>query len=264
MLQHIRSKKDSASLLEFLQTHKGTTTSTEIGQMPWQELGLTAQQIVSAQSHSGESLNTLLSNNATAENERIPHQSREDMITRGENAIINVLSQSHVASALSLGIQSFNHYTGSIFFISELAETDVLVQNILNEIDTQQLGWLRNENDHEISRKKTLLSEMCGMAAVGLQYNSETLDAEYPISTDLLYGFDGCQLSKMFYGIAKIFLDEAIETNPYRSMRICALLAIFNIIEHSSVAVAYNGLYLFPLSFQFTRFDVLFALDAQG
>lgn len=45
-------------------------------------------------------------------------------------------------------------------------------------------------------------------------------------------------------------LDSAIEANPLRAMKMCALLAMYNVVVKGSVALAYVGL---SLSFRLAR-----------
>jgi hypothetical protein len=73
------------------------------------------------------------------------------------------------------------------------------------------------------------MCELCGMAAVGVLYmriDDSSASAE---------------LASNFYSITKHFLDNAIEADPLRATKVCALLALYNIVLHASVALAYVG-----------------------
>lgn len=71
---------------------------------------------------------------------------------------------------------------------------------------------------------KASMSELCAIAAVGCQY----------LHDDSLF-----ELRQAFYDVAKSFLDDCIESNPLRAMKVCTLLAMYNIMGKSTVALTY-------------------------
>lgn len=74
---------------------------------------------------------------------------------------------------------------------------------------------------------KTVLCEICSLAAIASLYSR---------------GKIAPHLTGSFYSIAKQFLDDAIEADPVRAMKVCLLLAMYNIVHKGTVALAYAEL----------------------
>jgi hypothetical protein len=77
-------------------------------------------------------------------------------------------------------------------------------------------------------QKKARLGELCGMAAVGMLFLREREDDVYP-----------AQLAEFLYSMTKQSLDSAIEANPFRAMKVCALLCMYNVYTKARVAAAF-------------------------
>lgn len=73
------------------------------------------------------------------------------------------------------------------------------------------------------------LAEICGMAAIGLLYLRISDEENAPPAN----------LGHYFYSITKQMLDSAMEANPMRAMKVCALLALYNIYVKARVSLAY-------------------------
>ncbi|KAL1635113.1 hypothetical protein SLS56_001865 [Neofusicoccum ribis] len=71
---------------------------------------------------------------------------------------------------------------------------------------------------------KVSMCEVCAIAAVGVQYSQGRI----PVQT-----------GEHFYNIAKYFLDDVVEFDPLRGMKICALFGMYNIVVKGSVALAF-------------------------
>lgn len=241
-LEQVGSNKDISSLLDSLQSCKDSKKALAHKEMPWQQIGTQRGLPDSTSSDSLERSENTSSSITIDIDGNQQHNSNMARIMSSEHTVARLLCQPFVDAALSIGIASFIHYTGIILFISHLNAADQGVSDLLDAIKNAKLDWILEGTDANASNRKALLSEICGMAAVGLQYNSETLDQENPTSLEKIYGIDAYQVSKMLYSISKQFLDDAIESNPYQAMRICTLLVVYNIIEHASVAVAYSGM----------------------
>jgi hypothetical protein len=79
----------------------------------------------------------------------------------------------------------------------------------------------------------------CIMAAVGLQYTKDpipALDFE-PTSENGMY-----QYVAIFYEATKHLMDTTIENNVLNAIKVCAVMCVFNIILHSTVALANAGM----------------------
>jgi hypothetical protein len=77
----------------------------------------------------------------------------------------------------------------------------------------------------------TVAAELAGMASIGVVYAQLGDPATAPPA----------ELADYFYAVAKLGLDVAIEYSPRRAVKICALIAMYNIIVHATVALAYLG-----------------------
>lgn len=73
---------------------------------------------------------------------------------------------------------------------------------------------------------KISLCEVCAIAAVGAQYSRGKISAS---------------AGENFYNLAKHFLDDVIECDPLRGMKVCTLLAMYNIVIKGTVALAFIG-----------------------
>lgn len=69
------------------------------------------------------------------------------------------------------------------------------------------------------------------VAAIGAQYEHQLVDQD---------------VQQMFYDAAKHHLEAVIEKRPFDTVKICTLFCLYNIMDKTTVAVAYAG--AFPLS----------------
>jgi hypothetical protein len=156
----------------------------------------------------------------------------------GTNILV-ALSFPDALPTMKAGIDTFFTCTGALFPTFTREEIDSVEKEIIAPSRAHGYDWLLTSTDEPISkRRKAALSELCGMAAIGLQYNSSTLPG---LGLPPAGGPGALEFGKAFYSISKYYLGAAIEINPLRAMKLCALLSTFNIIKHSSVALAYAG-----------------------
>jgi hypothetical protein len=129
-------------------------------------------------------------------------------------------------------VDMFFKATGLLFYVFPKEQADSIQHDLLNEAeypgDTPFTAILRKSNS---AHKRAQLAEICGVAGVGLLY-LRLLDKQQPPPLGL---------SDYFYSTTKQMLDSTIETNPLRAMKVCALLAMYNIVVKGSVALAYVG-----------------------
>jgi hypothetical protein len=74
--------------------------------------------------------------------------------------------------------------------------------------------------------QKASICCIAAISAVGTQYSS--------IDSDINAGME-------FYENARLYFEVIIEERPYDSIKICALLAVYNIMHKATVALAYVG-----------------------
>jgi hypothetical protein len=67
---------------------------------------------------------------------------------------------------------------------------------------------------------------VAAVAAVGVQYKADDFD-------------NG--LEAIFYDVARHYFADVFEDRPLESMKVCAMLAMYNIMNKATVSVAYVG-----------------------
>jgi hypothetical protein len=95
---------------------------------------------------------------------------------------------------------------------------------------------------------RTEVSELAGMAAIGVVHAQLTDPTSSP----------PIELADYLYTMAKCGLDCAIQQDPLRAMKIAALLSMYNIVVHSTVALTYAGMPLRRLSTMQPDFELTF------
>lgn len=113
---------------------------------------------------------------------------------------------------------TFLKCTATIFHIYTQDEVDALLTESL-------------QTDGQIPL--STLCEVCGIAAVGSRFSRAKISPE---------------LGEYYFTITKQLLDECIEKTPLRAMKVCALLAMCNIVNKATAAFAYVGEFHVSLS----------------
>jgi len=91
----------------------------------------------------------------------------------------------------------------------------------------QQQDILRHVyHDSERPSSKAAICELCSLAAVGTQFSGGQIP---PDNGDIMYS------------MAKQFLDDVIAVCPLRALKVVTLLAVYNMINHATVSLAYIG-----------------------
>ncbi|KAL9038923.1 MAG: hypothetical protein Q9214_005087, partial [Letrouitia sp. 1 TL-2023] len=151
-----------------------------------------------------------------------------------EEALLNVNTAS-ASATIKLGIDRFCLCGGTMFPIFPQEDQETLEREIIEPFGTHGIRWISQAPDERVRLSRmAAFSELCGLAAVGLLYNQDTLPSS-PQSTPL----EMAERRKPLYRLSRRFLDEAIENNPLRAMTVCASLTTYNMIAHSTVALAY-------------------------
>ncbi|KAL9610346.1 MAG: hypothetical protein Q9167_004944 [Letrouitia subvulpina] len=154
-----------------------------------------------------------------------------------EEALLNH-NRASASATLKLGIERFSLCGGTIFPILSREDQETLEREIIEPFGTHGIRWISQATEERVRLSRmAAFSELCGLAAVGLLYNQDTLPSS-PQSTPL----EMAERRKPLYRLSRRFLDEAIENNPLRAMRVCASLTTYNMIAHSTVALAYCDL----------------------
>ena len=118
--------------------------------------------------------------------------------------------------------------TGMMFYIVPREQLDEILDSLPFPDIAPFTAVLKSSTTLQ---SRARLAELCGMAAVGLLYLRIADEGKAPPA----------KLGHYFYSITKQMLDSAIEANPLRAMKVCALLTLYNIYVKASVALAYVG-----------------------
>jgi hypothetical protein len=127
-------------------------------------------------------------------------------------------------------VQMFFDCTGLLFHVyAEEHVKNILEQTLGSVTSPESTMFLDVLKKHP--HMKIKFAEISGMASVGILYLRATDDAESPPPG----------LAQHFYDITRWLLDNAIECDPFRAMKICVLLTMYNIVLKATVALVYIG-----------------------
>lgn len=79
-----------------------------------------------------------------------------------------------------------------------------------------------------MANQKTAICCLAAVAAVGVQYNGDDFDV----------GTDG-----VFYDVARHFFENLVEEQPLDAIKVCTMLAMYNMLNKATVSLAYLGLW---------------------
>ncbi|KAH6971648.1 hypothetical protein BKA56DRAFT_495126 [Ilyonectria sp. MPI-CAGE-AT-0026] len=116
------------------------------------------------------------------------------------------------ASVAQAAIDSFFSSSGKLFHVFSRKHISGCYENVFGS------------DGCPIPSQKTAICCLAAVAAVGVQYNAE----------DFELGTDG-----VFYDVARHFLENLMEEQPLDAIKVCALLAMYNIMNKATVSLAY-------------------------
>jgi hypothetical protein len=145
------------------------------------------------------------------------------------NSVASSSTRAQHATARDLAgpLEWFFNCVGALFYIMKPEEVDESIQSIQHV--QVPLGDIVLAN--EDPKMTTIAAGLAGMAAIGVIHATLADPTTGPPA----------ELADYFYEVAKSGLDAAIECNPLGAVKICALVAMYNIIVHATVALSYLG-----------------------
>jgi len=120
------------------------------------------------------------------------------------------------AQQTSAAIRSFYSSSGKLFHVFPQEQADAYYQSVFGLDGIPDLS------------QKVAIACICSIAAVGIQYNG--VDFE-----------NGAEL--VFYEIARHFFVNTVEESPLDAVKVCAMLTMYNIMNKTTVALAFVGKY---------------------
>jgi hypothetical protein len=130
---------------------------------------------------------------------------------------------------LSGPLKWFFNCVGALFYIMNEDAVEESIQSIKHvQLPLEDIVSANKEKDPTMA---TIAAELAGMASIGVVH----ANLSDPTATS------PAEVADYFYAVAKLGLDTAIEHSPLRAVKICALIAMYNIIVHATVALSYLG-----------------------
>lgn len=131
-------------------------------------------------------------------------------------------------------VDMFLRSAGALFYVFTKTEGDVIIEEILGaQPQSSRTDFMKLLREAATMSRRAQLAELCGMAAVGLLYLRLSQHQN---------GAHTAESAKLLYSMTRLMLEDAIRFNPLRAMKICALLAMYNIVLKGAVALAYIGM----------------------
>jgi hypothetical protein len=150
------------------------------------------------------------------------------LTARGPTASPSIHHENARPQDLRAPLEWFFNCVGALFYIMNREEVEESMETIVSI--QKPIGDIVAANKD--AQTTTIAGELAGMASIGVVHAQLANPATAPPA----------ELADYFYAVAKLSLDVAIEYNPLRAVKICALIAMYNIIVHATVALAYLGM----------------------
>lgn len=121
---------------------------------------------------------------------------------------------------------------GALFYIMNRSDVQTKIEAMVKSGNNRTPLGNFSGNGSSL-QLKTYAAELAGMAAIGVVHSQLADPKNAPPA----------ELADYFYAVCKHGLDSAILHNPLGAMKVCALLAMYNIVVKATVALAYAGEY---------------------
>ncbi|KAF1810313.1 hypothetical protein P152DRAFT_94702 [Eremomyces bilateralis CBS 781.70] len=126
-------------------------------------------------------------------------------------------------------ITAFSECTGTLYYAFTQEQVDDLLHSAFGQMTQPETAFLDVFKENADLQDRARIAELCGMAAVGIYYERRSDQDSGPPAA----------LAEYFYVISKLMLDSSIAAHPLRAMKVCSLLAMYNIVVKASVALEY-------------------------
>ncbi|KAF1914820.1 hypothetical protein BDU57DRAFT_589002 [Ampelomyces quisqualis] len=150
------------------------------------------------------------------------------LTAQGPAALPSIQHENTRPRDLKVPLEWFFNCVGALFYIMNKDEVEQSIETIAN-IDAP-IGDIVAANKD--ARTTTIAGGLAGMASIGVLHAQLANSATAPPA----------ELADYFYAVAKLSLDVAIEHDPLYAVKICALIAMYNIMIHATVSLAYLDL----------------------
>jgi hypothetical protein len=137
--------------------------------------------------------------------------------------------QDATVDGIRAAIDMFFMCIGGLFYVFDKSDVEKTIELLV--MSTKGMTLANLVSSASSMEVRTLAAELAGMAAMGILHLRLRVPDKAP----------SAQLADYLYAVAKHGLDTAIQYNPLRAMKVCLLLAFYNIALHATVALAYIG-----------------------
>lgn len=206
-----------------------TLAAIRSGKRPDQIVRILKDKVPGSSSENGNEGTTVYETRTTSEVDSSP-QSR---------AIYTATSSVNAIKALQRGVEAFFLCAGSIFHIYEESVAQEMLKVARQHIQSGGRLWPQRMIDNSVPTTiNEALCSVCIMAAIGLQYNKDFISA---LASEPSEDDKTPEYTDICYSTAKHLLENLIEHDVIKATKVCAGMCAFNVIRHSTIAIAYAG-----------------------
>ena len=130
-------------------------------------------------------------------------------------------------------IDTFLQSAGMLFHVFTKKQVDAIIEDVLaKDHYHDNFSFLDVLQEETSIHRNAQLADLCGMASIGTLYLRLPSQNRQPPA----------EAAELLYSLTKLMLDSSIQVHPLRAMKVCALLAMYNIVLKATVAFAYIGM----------------------
>lgn len=139
-------------------------------------------------------------------------------------------------SAVRKAVDMFLRSAGALFHVFTQAEVARSIEEVFGGCQQpDETDFMVLLSDATDERLRAQLAEICGMAAIGTVYLRLPGPQTIPCPP--------AEAAKVLYTITKLMLEDSMQFSALRAMKLCTLLAIYNITLKGTVALAYISIF---------------------
>ncbi|KAH7468366.1 hypothetical protein FOMA001_g15867 [Fusarium oxysporum f. sp. matthiolae] len=224
LLQQIRCADDFRTLLDFkddmlpLSVSSSTSISPSASSLSSSAIGFEEQPLGSVTPAQKSATVRLLQESQVGDDTPgkadvpTPAPALRELAADASASLISVVIPS--ASTTQAAVDSFFSSSGKLFHVFSREQVSGYYKDVFGR------------DGCPIPNQKTAICCLAAVAAVGVQYNAGDFEAS---------------IEGVFYDLARHFFGSFMEEQPLDAIKVCALLAMYNIMNKATVSLAYIG-----------------------
>jgi hypothetical protein len=224
LLQQIRCADDVRTLLDFkddmspLEVSSSTSISPTVSSLSSSTIGF-EEQFLGSVTPAQNSANAPLLQEPQVGDDMLgkadvptPSPALRELAADASAFLISVFIPS--ASTTQAAVESFFSSSGKLFHVFSREQVSGYYKDVFGR------------DGCSIPSQKTAICCLAAVAAVGVQYNAGDFEVA---------------IEGVFYDLARQFFGSLMEEQPLDAIKVCALLAMYNIMNKATVSLAYIG-----------------------